>query len=853
VPRRSPFVSWRAAVPAALVLVLAAGTAPAAASPAAGTSIVGTVRVLAVDPVPGTTQPEPDEYVTVLVTADDAIVLAGAGAAELEPNTTARVSGALEDGELAVTSSEVIEQPEVADLATNGATHTLLMLVTWPGLAPDDVTQASAAEQMFTDTDAWLRDASYGEVGVTGDATPWLTIAGPEGNRCHSDHDAIMDQAKTAAAASGYTLSGYQNFVVYFPWAGDLPGADCGGAAGWAYIDYTGVWLNGYLDRRVTTHELGHNFGLYHSHSYLCPGGGVVGDGACEFLDYGDDFDAMGGSSFVGNFNASQKSLLGWMDGRSVDLTAGGRATLAPMSTQAVTTQAAYVSVSGTRTYWLEYRQPTGADEWMGENGTNGVLVRVRDDALLRGAAGDPSSWDTGTGLLDVRPADGVARWSATLLGGQSWTTPEGMTIAVGGVTASGAEVTVLRDAAAPSAPRNVKATPGDGRATVTWDPPADPGGSAISSYRVTASPGGAAVTVNGASRSATVAGLTNGQWYRFSVAATNNQTSGPGGASPQIQVGDFVAPAVTARTPAVSARTVPVAGNVTVRFDEAVINVNPSGFRLLTPSRTVVPAKVTWNAATRTATLDPVSALASRTRYTAEIRPWSLYDAQYNYVAATSWTFLTGPAPVVSTRGPASNATAVAVGANVTTVFSTPVAGVSGTTVRLSAPNGTVVPARVTYNATTRTATLDPTRSLAADTRYTVRLTGGTTAIRDTAGNPLAGTSWSFLTGAAPAVSARVPASGATGVSVSANLTVRFTEPVAGVSAGSFQVRTSTGAVVAATVRYSPSTRTATLDPKVDLARGQRYTVTVTGGASAVRDVAGNPLPRTTWSFRTR
>jgi len=57
---------------------------------------------------------------------------------------------------------------------------------------------------------------------------------------------------------------------------------------------------------------------------------------------------------------------------------------------------------------------------------------------------------------------------------------------------------------------------------------------------------------------------------------------------------------------------------------------------------------------------------------------------------------------------------------------------------------------AAVTYNATTRVLTLNPNATLAANTKYTVTLTGGPAAIRDAAGNPLATTTWSFTTGTA-------------------------------------------------------------------------------------------------------
>lgn len=79
---------------------------------------------------------------------------------------------------------------------------------------------------------------------------------------------------------------------------------------------------------------------------------------------------------------------------------------------------------------------------------------------------------------------------------------------------------------AVPSPPTNVSATGGNEQAQVTWAPPVDNGGSAITSYTVTAfsggTPAGPKVTVGGDVGIAIVAGLANGQSYSFSVHATN-------------------------------------------------------------------------------------------------------------------------------------------------------------------------------------------------------------------------------------------------------------------------------------------------------------------------------------------
>lgn len=72
-----------------------------------------------------------------------------------------------------------------------------------------------------------------------------------------------------------------------------------------------------------------------------------------------------------------------------------------------------------------------------------------------------------------------------------------------------------------PDMPTAVSAVSGNASARVSWSAPRD-NGSTITGYTVTASPGGRSVTVDGDLTAATVAGLTNGVAYTFTVVATN-------------------------------------------------------------------------------------------------------------------------------------------------------------------------------------------------------------------------------------------------------------------------------------------------------------------------------------------
>ncbi|HEY6503024.1 MAG TPA: Ig-like domain-containing protein [Chitinophagaceae bacterium] len=102
---------------------------------------------------------------------------------------------------------------------------------------------------------------------------------------------------------------------------------------------------------------------------------------------------------------------------------------------------------------------------------------------------------------------------------------------------------------------------------------------------------------------------------------------------------------------------------------------------------------------------------------------------------------------PIVS---PANGAAGVAISTAVTVVFNLAMDAttINSSTIELRNSLNVLVPASVTYNATTRTATLTPSAALSNSTLYSAKVKGGTTGVKDLAGNTMVtDLNWSFTT----------------------------------------------------------------------------------------------------------
>jgi hypothetical protein len=156
----------------------------------------------------------------------------------------------------------------------------------------------------------------------------------------------------------------------------------------------------------------------------------------------------------------------------------------------------------------------------------------------------------------------------------------------------------------------------------------------------------------------------------------------------------------------------------------------------------------------------------------------------------------------------------------------------ITTSTFTLSQGNTPVV-GTVGYAAGSKTATFLPSAPLAAGTVYTATVTTG---VRDTNGLALlTNFVWSFTTVAAPTVVSTVPANGATGVGLNAQVKVTFSQNMdpATIDTTTFIVKRGTVAIPG-TVTYDVPSRTAVFTPTAPLTQNQTYNATVTTGAKA-------------------
>jgi hypothetical protein len=177
----------------------------------------------------------------------------------------------------------------------------------------------------------------------------------------------------------------------------------------------------------------------------------------------------------------------------------------------------------------------------------------------------------------------------------------------------------------------------------------------------------------------------------------------------------------------------------ITATFDQptGIGTINANTFTLTDQWNNVVPATVTFDTPSNTATLTPINPLLNGANYTATISVPTPY----------SWTFST--APLVDSFSPASGATLVNPSANLTVHFNEAVdpTTINTSTIQLQDPSNHVVPATVTYDPHSQTAVLVPAAALGNASTYTIFIQGGSTGVKDSQERAMSGNVLSTFT----------------------------------------------------------------------------------------------------------
>ena len=229
------------------------------------------------------------------------------------------------------TSNSSLQTVTAASLTnTFGQFNTLVIMVNFqdnPSAQP--FTTSTVQNVVFNQTSNWDMENSFQQTSLTGTVAGWFTIAVNSGN---CDTSSVKSYARSAAQSAGYNLSSYNRFIY-------LMSGNSGCSAWWglATIGGSDVWVNGMygISVKVVSHEMGHNFGLYHSHTTDC--GTSVTCASGTLSEYGDLLDTMGTPN-AGHFNAFQKERLGWLNASSqppiTTVTSNGNYQISPSEVQ---------------------------------------------------------------------------------------------------------------------------------------------------------------------------------------------------------------------------------------------------------------------------------------------------------------------------------------------------------------------------------------------------------------------------------------------------------------------------------------------------------------------------------------
>ena len=377
---------------------------------------------------------------------------------------------------------------------------------------------------------------------------------------------------------------------------------------------------------------------------------------------------------------------------------------------------------------------------------THGLPAGLQDvTAIASGGAGDLALKEDGTivsstGYPIPRPPTGLGGVTAISVGSYHG-------LAMAAVTPP------------PGPVETFTASPGDGRVFLSWANPADTDFWHTRILRSTTGfadgpyPDGDQSVIYYTPRQSAIDDFAhNGETYYYTAFARDAAGGWSERATASATPRERVRPTIFRTSPEAgatgTARDRPVVARFSEPMDPASLDTATVALRQQGTSQRLA-ATVTYDDSLRRVLLDPVDLLAPGATYTAIVTTAAKDLAGNRLEAPLSWTFTVtddGTPPAVLSTDPAGGATGVSTDALITATFSEEMRPrpFGSSTVRLRRVGSAAeLLASVSYDAPSRTVTLDPLAELDAGATYVAQLTR---SLRDVAGNGLAqAVTWRF------------------------------------------------------------------------------------------------------------
>lgn len=297
-----------------------------------------------------------------------------------------------------------------------GEQKTLVLLIKFNNsTSPQPISAQEMRSRIFNGAfQEFYKEQSYKKTYFSGDVLGWYDAQGS----CDSSYQNVLGQAPAIISNNNINLTGYNRLL--------LVPQSCNGmsTSGWGTIGKITLNVNGVPYRvsiantaisasalsgtigggnppyistfeSIIIHEMGHNLGLFHAKGLDC--GEVSYSTNCSMIEYGNDFDTMGGGFSSRHFNAYYKDKLGWMPAQNtISITQSGRYTIHPLETRDQNqNNFAKIKIPGSSdAYYLEFRRGLGFDGWL-----NGQNIASNQAGLFINRIISDTSF-----LMDMRP-----------------------------------------------------------------------------------------------------------------------------------------------------------------------------------------------------------------------------------------------------------------------------------------------------------------------------------------------------------------------------------------------------------------------------------------------------------------